>query len=194
MHPTRSRLLGLVDPPTDYLRLLVDCRPTDMSTTRPTNVEIWSIARPTVSRCRSTARPTEFQEKCDEPSMLDVPNHPIAILIDYGAIHSYINSNIVEIFNLQRSKHKKYWLVQLATRDKRKTNELVKNCPIDMNGLSTKVDVKIMPLGSYDCLIGMNWLEKHHVVLDCYNKTITCLDEEGKQGMVQGIPRVVAMR
>ena len=63
-----------------------------------------------------------------------------------------------------------------------------------MNGLNTKVDVNIIPLGSYFCLIGMDWLEKHHVVLDCYKKTITCLDEEGKQGKVQGIPRVVVVR
>jgi hypothetical protein len=27
-----------------------------------------------------------------------------------------------------------------------------------------------------------------------YNKTITCLDEEGKQGKIQGIPRDVAVR
>jgi hypothetical protein len=40
-----------------------------------------------------------------------IDNHPIAILIDSEATHSYINDNIVEIFHLQRSKHKKYWLV-----------------------------------------------------------------------------------
>jgi hypothetical protein len=63
-----------------------------------------------------------------------------------------------------------------------------------MNEPSTKVDVKIIPLGSYDCPIGMDWLEKHHGVLDYYNMPITCLDEEGKQGKVQGIPRVVIVR
>jgi hypothetical protein len=123
-----------------------------------------------------------------------IDNQPITILIDYGATHSYIKSNIVEIFHLQRSKNKKFWLFQLATWAKRKINELVKDCPIGMNGLSIKVDVKIIPLGSYDCLIGMNWLEKHHAILDCYNKTITCLDEEGKQGKVQGIPRAITIR
>jgi hypothetical protein len=76
---------------------------------------------------------------------------------------------------------------------KSKINELVKDCLIDMNGLSTKVNVNIIPLGSYDCLIGMDWLEKHHVVLDFY-KTITCIDEEGKQGKIQFIPRVVVVR
>jgi predicted aspartyl protease len=124
----------------------------------------------------------------------NIDNQPITILIDYGASHSYINSNIVEIFHLQRSKHKKSWLVQLATGAKRKINELVKDCSIDINGLIRKVDVKIIPLGSYDCLIGMDWLEKHHIVLDYNNKTITCLDEEGQQGKGQGIPRDVVVR
>jgi hypothetical protein len=63
-----------------------------------------------------------------------------------------------------------------------------------MNGLSIKVDVSIIPLGSCDCLIGMDWLQKHHDVLDYYNKKIISLDEEGKQGKIQGIPRVVAIR
>jgi hypothetical protein len=54
-----------------------------------------------------------------------------------------------------------------------------------MNGLKKKVDVNIIPLGSYDCLIGMDLLEKHHVVLDCYNKTITFHDEGGKKGKIQ---------
>jgi hypothetical protein len=123
-----------------------------------------------------------------------IDNQPIKNLIDYGASHSYINSNIVEIFHLQRSKHKKYWLVQLSRRDKRKINELSQDFPIELSELNTKVYVNIIPLGSYDCLISMDWLEKHYVVLYCYNKTINCLNEEGNQGKVQGIPRVVAVR
>jgi hypothetical protein len=63
-----------------------------------------------------------------------------------------------------------------------------------MNELNTKIDVNIIPLGSYDCLIGMDWLEKHHVFLDYYNMTISCLDEEGKQDKVQGIPRAITIR
>jgi hypothetical protein len=35
----------------------------------------------------------------------------IAILIDSGASHSYIDPKMVEILNLLRSKHGKYWLV-----------------------------------------------------------------------------------
>jgi hypothetical protein len=43
-----------------------------------------------------------------------IDNHPIKILIDSGDRNSYINSNIVEIFQLKRSKHNNSWLVQLV--------------------------------------------------------------------------------
>jgi hypothetical protein len=40
----------------------------------------------------------------------------------------------------------------------------------------------------------MDWLEKHHVVFDYYSKINSCIDEEGKKGNIQGIPRVVVVR
>jgi hypothetical protein len=75
-----------------------------------------------------------------------INDQPIAILIDSGSSHSYIDPKLVERFNLPRSKLGKSWLVQLATRAKRIINELAKECPMDMNGLSTKVDLNIIPL------------------------------------------------
>jgi hypothetical protein len=71
---------------------------------------------------------------------------------------------------------------------------MVKACPMDMNGMSTKADLNIIPLGSYDCFIGMDWLDQHDVVLDYYNKAFTLLDEEGNLRSVQGIPRVVTIK
>jgi hypothetical protein len=123
-----------------------------------------------------------------------INNQTLAILIDSGDSHSYIDPKRVESFQLPRSKHGKSWLVQLATGARRNVNEMVKSCLIDMNELNTKVDLNIFPLGSYDCLIGMDWLDQHHTLLDCQNKAFTFLDEEGKLRKVQGIPRVVTIR
>jgi hypothetical protein len=121
-------------------------------------------------------------------------NHPVSILIDSGASHCYIDPKIVDRLHLEKSKLEKSSLVQLATGTKRRINEMVEGCPINLNGVNTNVDMNIIPLGSYDILIGMDWLDKHHVVLDCHNKTFTCLDEEGKQSTVKGIPRPISIR
>jgi hypothetical protein len=93
--------------------------------------------------------------------------------------HSYIDPRVVEGLHLTRSKHEKSWLVKLATGTKRKFTKLFKSYSVDMKGISTKVELNILPLGSYDCLIGMDWLDQHHALLDCRNKRFTCLNEEG---------------
>jgi hypothetical protein len=40
-----------------------------------------------------------------------INNQTIAILIDSGSSHSYIDPKMVESFQLPRSKHGKIWLV-----------------------------------------------------------------------------------
>jgi hypothetical protein len=85
-----------------------------------------------------------------------IDNKLIYILIDSGDIHSYIDPNMVEIFKLKISKHEMSWLVQLAIKTKRKANEIVKDFLVSMNEVITKEDLNIIPLGSYDYLIGMD--------------------------------------
>jgi hypothetical protein len=71
---------------------------------------------------------------------------------------------------------------------------LIEDCPVEMNGLLTRVNLNILPLGSYDALIGMDWLTTHKVKLDCYNKTFECIDDEGNPSLVKGTPRTISIR
>ena len=100
----------------------------------------------------------------------------------------------MEVFALRKAKHNKSWLVQLATGTKRKVNEVVEKCPLVMNRLRTYVDMNVIPLGYYDVLIGMDWLEAHRVKIDYYNNTFECMDEEGNPRIVRRIPKVDFVR
>jgi hypothetical protein len=111
-----------------------------------------------------------------------IDNHPIDILIDSRASNSYIDMKIVESFKFKRHKYEKSWLVQIATRTKRKINEIFKDFLVSMNGDGTKADLNIIPLGSYACLIGMNWLDKHRVILDFYKRISHALMMKGIRG------------
>ena len=42
-----------------------------------------------------------------------------------------------------------------------------------------EVKLNVLQLGSYDVLIGMDWMEKHQVILNCFQKTFTCLNDKG---------------
>ena len=43
----------------------------------------------------------------------------------------------------------------------------------------THANVNILPLGSYDMLIGMDWLEENKFLLNCFDKTFTCIYNKG---------------
>jgi hypothetical protein len=134
----------------------------------------------------------EYQSHMIEVECM-IHNRTITILIDSGASHTYIDPNMVESFHFPRNKNGKSWLVHLATRAKRKVNEMVKSCIMDMNGMRDREYFNILPLGSYDFLIGMDWLDQHHAILYYHNKEFTFLDEEGNLRKVQGIPREVTI-
>ena len=63
-----------------------------------------------------------------------------------------------------------------------------------MNGQVTYEDINVLPPGSYDILIGMDWLGAHKENIYCYNKTFACLDEEGNLRVVKGILKVISSR
>ena len=54
--------------------------------------------------------------------------------------------------------------------------------------------MNILPLGSYDVLIYMDWLEQHHVMLDCLHKLILCTGSQGNQINIQGLPKNLFIR
>ena len=63
-----------------------------------------------------------------------------------------------------------------------------------MTQFETQVKLNVLPLESYDVLIGMDWLEKHQVILNYFQKTFTCFNNEGERITVTGIPRKISIR
>ena len=108
----------------------------------------------------------ENQQGDYQTSMLEIKdmihNKPISVLIDPGASLSYVSPSIAERCNLRLKNIG--WFNQLHEPKKRQLamSKIVK-C---LSQFKTQVKLNVLPLGSYDVLIGMEWLEKHKVVLN----------------------------
>lgn len=48
----------------------------------------------------------------------------------------------------------------------------------------TSFDLNLIPLGSYDLLIGMDWLAKYKTKFDSFSKSIEWLNHNGKRMML----------
>ena len=60
--------------------------------------------------------------------------------------------------------------------------------------MQTKSNSDIIPLGYYEILLGMDWLESHYAILDFHNKGMTRLDEDGNYVQLKAIPRLIIVR
>eukprot|EP00253_Pinus_taeda_P018663 PITA_18663 len=81
-----------------------------------------------------------------------------------------------------------------ATGAKRRVIAKIKDCSFTVDGQPVTADLNVLPLGSYDILIGMDWLEKHWSLVDCKTKIIYFRDHLGNRKEMQGIKRPVQVR
>ena len=91
----------------------------------------------------------------------------------------------------------KVWKVLVGSvsyMNQRKLVNYVENCEMFMSQFKPQVKLNVLPLGSYDVLIGMDWLEKQKVVVNCFEKPFTCIDDKWERNIVKGIPRKVYVR
>ena len=60
--------------------------------------------------------------------------------------------------------------------------------------MSKTTHLNILLLGSYGMFLGMDWLYIHMTNVDCYDKAIECLDDNGEQIILQGKKKATFVR
>ena len=100
-------------------------------------------------------------------------------LIDLGSTHSYICTE--HVFDRMP-------LVEQLPYDMHVTsplghsvnvNRVYKNCPIVINDREFPVDLIPLPFREFDLILGMDWLSKHQVIVDCDKRSVVlkCFDQ-----------------
>lgn len=119
---------------------------------------------------------------------------PISILYDSSATNSFISPFLVECCGLVAAKQDSSWQVELASGARVVTGSLVPRCELNLGKFTTSIDLRVISLGSYGVVLGMDWLEAHGASIDYRKKTIICKDDEGIECQIVGIPRPISLR
>lgn len=67
-----------------------------------------------------------------------------------------------------------------------RVNKLFRNVPLEVQGVIFSVDLMEFPLGEFDLILGMDWLVKHRVSLDCATKRMILRTAEDDEVIVIG--------
>ncbi|GKB48205.1 putative reverse transcriptase domain-containing protein [Tanacetum coccineum] len=95
-----------------------------------------------------------------------------SILFDTSADRSFVSTTFSSRIDITPTTLDHYYDVELADWKIIKINTIIRGCTL--NFLDYPFNINLMPveLGSFDVIIGMDWLSKYHAVIDCAEKIV----------------------
>ena len=102
-------------------------------------------------------------------------------LIDPGSTHSYVCTSIPSLGSLPKSETENDILVTNSLGHSVIVNRVYKDCPIRIREYEFLGDLIDLSFKEFDVILGMNWLSRHQVVVDCRMKRVTLRTPSGEE-------------
>ncbi|GJU46076.1 putative reverse transcriptase domain-containing protein [Tanacetum coccineum] len=99
-------------------------------------------------------------------------NHYASMLSDSGANRSIMSSTFSALLDVILSMLDVSYAVKLADGRITGTKTVLRGCTLGLLGHPFNIDLMPIELGSFDVIIGMDWLANHHVVIVCDEKIV----------------------
>ncbi|XP_052877249.1 uncharacterized protein LOC128283874 [Gossypium arboreum] len=113
-------------------------------------------------------------------------NVPYLALIDLGSTHSYIASSVSEILGIPVEGTDSEVTVLSPLGQSVWVSRVYKDVPLEVQGKKFLVDLMELPFGEFDLILGMDWLVKHRVSLNCVMKRVVLRTKEDNEVVMIG--------
>ncbi|GJZ02530.1 putative reverse transcriptase domain-containing protein [Tanacetum coccineum] len=100
-------------------------------------------------------------------------NRYAIILFDTGADRSFVSNTFSALIDITPTTLENHYDVELADRKIIGVNTIIQGCTLNFMNHPFNIDLMPVPLGSFDVIIGMDWLTKYHGVI-IYDEKIGC--------------------
>ncbi|GJV86095.1 putative reverse transcriptase domain-containing protein [Tanacetum coccineum] len=95
-----------------------------------------------------------------------------SMLFDSGADRSFVSSTFSTLLDITQSTLDTSYTIEIVDGRISKTNVVLRGCTLGLLGHPFDIDLIAVELGSFDVIIGMDWLAKYHALIVCDEKVI----------------------
>ncbi|GJU50163.1 putative reverse transcriptase domain-containing protein [Tanacetum coccineum] len=107
------------------------------------------------------------------------------------ADRSFVSTTFSALLDITPDTLDVSYVVELADRRTSETNTILRGCTLGLLGHPFNIDLMPVELGSFDVIIGMDWLANHHAVIVC-DENIVRIPYGDEVLIVQGCPIFLA--
>ncbi|GKE20140.1 putative reverse transcriptase domain-containing protein [Tanacetum coccineum] len=97
-------------------------------------------------------------------------NHYATILFDTGADRSFVSATFSALINITPTMLESHYDIELANGKIIGVNTIIRGYTLNFIYHPFNINLMPVPLGSFDVIIGMDWLTKYHGVIICDEK------------------------
>ncbi|GKD58838.1 putative reverse transcriptase domain-containing protein [Tanacetum coccineum] len=110
-------------------------------------------------------------------------------------IGSFVSSTFSALLDVAPSTLDTSYAVELADGRILETNFVLRGCTLGLLGHSFDIDLMPIELGSFDVIIGMDWLAKYHMLIVCVEKVVSQVtskktEDKSKEKRLEDVPIV----
>ncbi|GJR34246.1 putative reverse transcriptase domain-containing protein [Tanacetum coccineum] len=98
--------------------------------------------------------------------------HLARILFDSGADKSFVSISLASMLNTPPITIDTFYNIKMADRNLVSTNIVIQGCTLTLLNQPFEIDLIPIKLGSFDVVIGMDWLSKYHARIICDEKVV----------------------
>ncbi|GKD97754.1 reverse transcriptase domain-containing protein [Tanacetum coccineum] len=98
--------------------------------------------------------------------------HLARVLFDSGADKSFVSISLASMLNIPPITTDTYYKIEMADGNLVSTNTIIQGATLTLLNQPFKIDLMPIKLGSFDVVIGMDWLSKYHARIICDEKVV----------------------
>ncbi|GJX38754.1 putative reverse transcriptase domain-containing protein [Tanacetum coccineum] len=113
-------------------------------------------------------------------------DHFVTVLFDSGADFSFISTEFAPLLNVRPSIVNPGYVIEVADGKKVEVDRIIRDCKLELGGSLFSINLIPLGHGSFDVIVGMDWLSQHKAVIVCHEKVVEIPVEDGRILRVHG--------
>ncbi|GJS11616.1 putative reverse transcriptase domain-containing protein [Tanacetum coccineum] len=148
---------------------------------------VMSAVVPTINQgnqARGRAFMLGAKEACQDLNVVTgtftLNNHFATTLFDSGADYSFVSTTFVPLLGLEPNNLGFKYEIEIASGHLVEIDKVIKGCKLEIEGHAFNIDLIPFGHGSFDVIIGMDWLSNYKAEKVCYEKAVRIPLPDGK--------------
>ncbi|GJW19239.1 putative reverse transcriptase domain-containing protein [Tanacetum coccineum] len=111
---------------------------------------------------------------------LTLNNHCATTLLDSGADYIFVSTTFIPLLGIDPSNLGFSYEIEITSGQLVEINKVIQGCKLGIEGHVFDIDLIPFRHGSFDMIIGMDWLSKHKAEIVCHEKVVKIPLQKGK--------------